>query len=75
MRRRYGVGRNRKKSGRGVEDFMETSELTNFFKTKVIKAAESHDVIKRYTTLNSDFTKRVKEENWETDTKNINEKV
>ncbi|RGB35942.1 hypothetical protein C1646_667349 [Rhizophagus diaphanus] len=49
-------------------------ESPPLFSLRVIQAAESHDVIQRYMTLNNDFTKRVKEENRETDTKNINEK-
>ncbi|PKB97327.1 hypothetical protein RhiirA5_384741 [Rhizophagus irregularis] len=48
-------------------------EIYNLFNLRVIQA-ESYDVIQRYTTLNNDFTKRVKEENCETDTRNINEK-
>lgn len=43
-------------------------------KKRIIETAESHDVIQRYTTLNNDFTKRIKEENREIDLKNINEK-
>ncbi|GET62435.1 hypothetical protein GLOIN_2v1761429 [Rhizophagus irregularis DAOM 181602=DAOM 197198] len=38
----------------------EDMELCNL---RVIEAAESHDVIQRYTTLNNDLTKRVKEKN------------
>ncbi|PKY56751.1 hypothetical protein RhiirA4_477264 [Rhizophagus irregularis] len=38
------------------------------------RAAELHEVIQKYTTLNNEFTKRVKEENRETDEKNINNK-
>ncbi|CAB4394671.1 unnamed protein product [Rhizophagus irregularis] len=41
---------------------------------RVIQEAEPYNVIQRYTMLNNDFTKRVKEVNREMDTKNINEK-
>ncbi|PKB94623.1 hypothetical protein RhiirA5_438370 [Rhizophagus irregularis] len=38
------------------------------------EAVKSHDVIQKFTTLNDEFTKRVKEENREMDIKNMNEK-
>lgn len=38
------------------------------------KHAESHDVIQKYYALNTEFEKRVKEENRELDVTNINEK-
>lgn len=43
-------------------------------KERLVEKSESHDVIQFYTTLNSDFEKRVKEENGEVDTRNMNEK-
>jgi hypothetical protein len=41
---------------------------------KLIKRLEDHELVKKYTILNKEFEKRVKEENRETDTKNMNEK-
>lgn len=57
MWRRYGMGSNREKA----EQYMEKKELCNLFKTRVIEAAESHDVIQR----NNDLTKRVKEDRYQ----------
>jgi hypothetical protein len=41
---------------------------------KLIKRLEDHELVRRYTILNKEFEKRVKEENREMDEKNINEK-
>jgi hypothetical protein len=41
---------------------------------KLIKRLEDHKLVKKYTILNKEFEKRVKEENRETDVKNMNEK-
>jgi hypothetical protein len=41
---------------------------------KLIKRLEDHELVRRYTILNKEFEKRVKEENCEMDEKNMNEK-
>jgi hypothetical protein len=41
---------------------------------KIIRQVEGHKLIQKYTVLNKEFKHRVKEENQEKDTKNVNEK-
>ncbi|CAG8538557.1 17468_t:CDS:2 [Rhizophagus irregularis] len=49
---------------------MEWEAIEKAAVKSVVCAAESHEVIQKFTTLNDEFTKRVKE----TDPKNMNEK-
>ncbi|CAB4482411.1 hypothetical protein RhiirA5_427891 [Rhizophagus irregularis] len=41
---------------------------------EIIKAAEKNEPIRKFTALNDDFTKRLKDENKSVDEKNLNEK-
>lgn len=43
-------------------------------KKRLIKHAESHEMIQKYYALNTEFETRVKKENRELDVTNINEK-
>ncbi|CAB4381384.1 uncharacterized protein OCT59_027983 [Rhizophagus irregularis] len=54
--------------------YLEKEEWSVRLKEKIIRTAESHDVILKFTSLNNSFSKRVKEENRELNEKNINEK-
>jgi hypothetical protein len=40
----------------------------------LVKRLEGHELIQKYMVLNQEFETRIKEENWEKDEKNINEK-
>ncbi|CAB5182340.1 unnamed protein product [Rhizophagus irregularis] len=41
---------------------------------RIISLAEQSDILRQYTTLNDDFTKRLKDENRATDDENVNKK-
>lgn len=41
---------------------------------QIVERLDNHEVVQKYNALNKDFGIRVKQENWETDEKNINEK-
>ncbi|GBC26005.2 hypothetical protein GLOIN_2v1471731 [Rhizophagus irregularis DAOM 181602=DAOM 197198] len=44
------------------------------FGCRIISLAEQSDILRQYTTLNDDFTKRLKDENRATDDENVNKK-
>lgn len=55
-----------------VEEIKEqTKKVENYntFGRRLVNIAEQNDILKEYTTLNDDFTKRLKDENRETNEK------
>ncbi|RGB36262.1 hypothetical protein C1646_697563, partial [Rhizophagus diaphanus] len=59
------------------KEFKEWSMKKNNFMLlgqKIISEAEKSEILKEYTTLNEDFTSRLKDENFSTDTKSTGDK-
>ncbi|PKK65152.1 hypothetical protein RhiirC2_786548 [Rhizophagus irregularis] len=54
-------------------DEMEWEDLS-LFGYRIISLAEQTDILRQYTMLNDDFTKRLKDENRATDDENVNKK-
>ncbi|PKK74084.1 hypothetical protein RhiirC2_775259 [Rhizophagus irregularis] len=53
---------------------MSKDDNKKLLRTRVIRSAENNDIFLRYTTLNDDFTKRMKDENRYQNNKELGDK-
>lgn len=57
-----------------IQEWVNQGNETTMIGYRIISLAEQTDILRQYTTLNDDFTKRLKDENRATDDENVNKK-